>query len=1548
MISDESFHKNDKRKSDSRNLNKIKLNLSNIKPLKSKLSISPRKNAKIKNNKYRRESVQVDINKIKLDLFNIKPSSYRFIISPRKKLSHNDKRSGPHLNIKKFIQKHISLNSADKKRNSFSPFMKEKTGLNKYDSKRYSLELFQTKTLKFYQKYNLQENIEKIKINTIKSPQLDVIENNIKNALNNMIIKIEKNQAKSNKKEYLSPKIKRSKMTCNPGLKFNFAKKKVKNRKKKDLQSSLLIKETFYPSFSLKKRYKNQRNKSFDYDKSFTKKVIKKIKNKFSRNSNDKLTRFSNIIISSDDDSKLNENYYGFSFFPNSNFIFIFDLILIIANLYTFIVIPLNAARNKNLRERGPWIQETLHYLIDMIFLFDFIICLFKGYYDFEMNIIRNNKKIIIHYLNSFLLIDFLQAIPSFTLFRIFLKPNKNIYLNNSASEKWFIVFLLLIKPLKIFKIIRKRQNKALEDFYTYISESYYLEELTKFLIYFLIFFLFIHLAICLHIYFSLQSYPNWIVNINLLNETFFSKYIASFYFMITTMTSVGYGDIICISFIERIYHIILLFIGTLLYTFLVSKIGNYLRDESHEQIKLSKDLNILESIRITYPTMPFKLYSKIKNHLMTIFTKRKKIGISLLINGVPDAIKNDLLFKIYSKVINGFIVFKNVKNSNFVLQMLASFIPVVSKKEEIIILEGEFIQNIVFVKDGRLSMEVYIDLNDPLNSIMTYLKNNFSGISREEEIKNYNYFNRANTAINQDIENEKNYKSLKEEIDNLLLDNKELLNDNHIIDTNGLSMDLGRIDFSGNKNGQNNYQNLHIIKIIDVRKNEHYGDIHMLLEKPSPFTLKVKTRKAELLLLRKHDTLIMSKNFPNIWKRIQNKSYHNLVSIKKLTIKTLKQYYDTHYYDKDNLEKNLFSNLDMTRKSIISSWDNRHSFIKDIKSLNKSRRKSFNKSFNKNQRNSFNKSFNNLNMSQSINKSSNKTVNRFYYKGSVIETPKFNLNKTKNCFNKSKLFLGYGKKRKSDADSFENDLNFSLESDNSNSFGNSITKYNKEKDKVPTINIDREEDNNKKEIQNNKTTLKSTERKYSNRNDNENYTFKNNNSNKFTFSPNDILSINREKSSKSKYKLLSHDKINSTINQCNDLIKTFSNSKKVSQENIIYDSSDNETVEISGNKFKKKSNKNNNMNFVTLEDVNVHFSKKIKKKIKRRKKLQKLKELLKLQKLKINKNLVELYANSKIIKKTKSNDILSNSYSSSNYQINSQIIMTSSSSEEDSSTLYERSEKFNTQSLKKILSESFEIKSSYKNFNTLSKGEIIKNEKFGRFLENSINIYFNKYDDENKAAFSLFSPQNKKNKNKDDYFLDNRDPNKKNNENDISSEGLLTTISKKQYKNLMSEVPNHLSNKKTFLKIKTEKTTTDKPASTGEINKNSSKLFGKELENFEKIKLFSFKKSDNELKKFNYNIKSNFPETNFLKGNIIRKRLQNSKNSNKIQEKLDYKEKKSVKSSFKELYESDNSKNDNKFILINKSDNINNNSSSNIIQINNFEVKKSNNCYIF
>ena len=41
-------------------------------------------------------------------------------------------------------------------------------------------------------------------------------------------------------------------------------------------------------------------------------------------------------------------------------------------------------------------------------------------------------------------------------------------------------------------------------------------------------------------------------------------------------------------------------------------------------------------------------------------------------------------------------------------------------------------------------------------------------------------------------------------------------------------------------------------VKIIEIRKNEHFGDILMFLNKRSPLSMKVKTKYAELFLLNK------------------------------------------------------------------------------------------------------------------------------------------------------------------------------------------------------------------------------------------------------------------------------------------------------------------------------------------------------------------------------------------------------------------------------------------------------------------------------------------------------------------------------------------------------------------------------------------------------------------------------------------------------------------------------------------------------------------------
>ena len=128
----EIIRNNIKRKTEKRNVEKIGLNLSKIKPSKFKYSISPRTIKKNDNNK----NLQINI--------NIKKPNYLY--------------SNKNLNRHKLIQNHLSIKSFafnnNTKNNPFRKPIEDK----KIDTKRYSLKLIKTLAKKLYQKYNLKIN----------------------------------------------------------------------------------------------------------------------------------------------------------------------------------------------------------------------------------------------------------------------------------------------------------------------------------------------------------------------------------------------------------------------------------------------------------------------------------------------------------------------------------------------------------------------------------------------------------------------------------------------------------------------------------------------------------------------------------------------------------------------------------------------------------------------------------------------------------------------------------------------------------------------------------------------------------------------------------------------------------------------------------------------------------------------------------------------------------------------------------------------------------------------------------------------------------------------------------------------------------------------------------------------------------------------------------------------------------------------------------------------------------------------------------------------
>ena len=683
--------------------------------------------------------------------------------------------------------------------------------------------------------------------------------------------------------------------SCNNIINYNIKEreKEGKNEEKKDDKNDKKdIKED-----SLKNDDDNSKNKGPIRLRDLKYRKLKKIKK----------------VYDSMDDFDIDEDISGLIINPETKFILIFDLLIIVFYLYTFLIITIDLAKTKCFcpLNKKFTINDVIFFLNDILYILDIIISFFRGYYNFEYVLIKRHSLIIKNYLAGDFLLDVLEAIPIYSINKYICMYNYEYNYTNCYIYKmpsWFITLKILsnLKVFKIVKILGTKKNQALDNFYEIISENYTIERTTELIINSLIFFIIIHCFVCFHIFIGKNTYSNWLLSTNSQDESLSYIYIKSLYFLVTTLTTVGYGDITCQSLGETIFQIILLAVGTIFYSYIISTIGNFIKNDSHAKIKCDNDLNILENIRISYPNMPFKLYKNIKAYLLSKSTSQEKYDVNSLVATLPFTLKNNILFTMYKSCIKNFKFFKKNDNSEFIATILTNFIPVVSKKNEFLIYEGQIVEEIIFIKDGRIGLNAAIDLENPSKSINRYFNENFKSFTSDEEKKlfgsrlndgpwnnNTMYVSNMNGSITYDTAQTKINKAFETIGIGRNNNEKSILHLNKVGETSEV-YESAKFDVNGGviRNDDGNYQYL---KILDIRKNEHFGCVFMTLRDSCPLTLQVKSKFAELYLLKKEEAISTSKSYPNIWKKLYGKEFHNLKSIKDRTFKCLTKYIEVN-----------------------------------------------------------------------------------------------------------------------------------------------------------------------------------------------------------------------------------------------------------------------------------------------------------------------------------------------------------------------------------------------------------------------------------------------------------------------------------------------------------------------------------------------------------------------------------------------------------------------------------------------------------------------------
>jgi hypothetical protein len=412
----------------------------------------------------------------------------------------------------------------------------------------------------------------------------------------------------------------------------------------------------------------------------------------------------------------------------------IWDIIISTLIFYSVIIDPLRITFS----ELDFLFLIYLDLIVDSFFFMDLILNFFIPFYERGF-LIKNYKKIAINYFAKWFFFDLVSSLPFSYLLIFFYDPNEE---NEFGENGEISRFKNILKISRIYRIIKWTSILRLMKFakrratVNTLDPNYKEDEgFYRFFKFLILLALIMHICTCFWIYIGIPSPDNnftWIYYIGLKDSGPVEVYVASLYFNIVSMFTIGYGDIRPYTMIERLYNCLFLSIALILFSFSITALSAIFSKYSKMQNTLNKKLNYAQDIKTKY-LISDDLLRKIRNSIR--YNHGKVIVEKFdVIESLPDTVRKELFKSMYNKGVKTFKFFED-QEREFIFFVLPLFGSNLFNKNEVVISYGDFVEEMYIVSYGKLSVSLekkynYIQIsqikkNNHFGDILIYLNEN-------------------------------------------------------------------------------------------------------------------------------------------------------------------------------------------------------------------------------------------------------------------------------------------------------------------------------------------------------------------------------------------------------------------------------------------------------------------------------------------------------------------------------------------------------------------------------------------------------------------------------------------------------------------------------------------------------------------------------------------------------------------------------------------------------------------------------------------------------